>query len=253
MNATSIRPRLSIALLAITAFVGLSGLADRATSADVTFAQFQQNLAGKPFTFINTGATSTFASASTPVNFQFLVPNGYGLVNQNIAAMLTLSAVVDGTALTAGSLVDQSLKQVQLSIVANTPVGGNDLLLRVDVDGSGNSTAHLSGLAGGRFAMNAADTGAAVASKFSYSSDFVGFVSNTSSNYALSFSSILPSLLVHANGYLSSFTGSGTGTFAATIVPEPGTAGLVLAGFGIVACAYRRRSARQRSCKAGKS
>lgn len=228
-------------LLAAATALWLSQPTGEAWGSSVTFAQFQQNAAGSPFVFTNAGAASTFAATSVPVNFQYLVPNTYGAVNLNIPATLTLTSVVDTPAVSLPPIVGQSLKNVSISIVANTPVNGDSLLLKVDVDGSNQSTASLAGILGGQVGLQAADTDPAVAHKFAYSSDFISFVPNTTNNYALSFSSIFPALSVNINGYLNRFTGSGTGTFAGSPVPEPGTAVLAVVGAGALVGAVRRR------------
>ncbi len=212
-----------------------------ASAAPITFAQFQQNAPGNPFVFTNSGSGSTFLATSVPINFQYQVPNGYGGVNQNIPAKLTLSALVDSTAFSAFSIVGQPLKQVLLTITANTPVGGNDLLLKIGMDGGGLSTAMLLGELGKKSLGGTADPGLNPAVNFVYNSDFLLIDSSQERNYALSFSSLSSALAINGNGYLNSFKAAGSGTFAGTIVPEPGTAGLVLAGAGILAGFWRRR------------
>jgi hypothetical protein len=233
---------LSFLFVTATALLPMTLATSRGYAAQVTFAQFQQNSAGSPFVFTNSGAASTFAAVSVPVNFQYLVPNSYGAVNQNIPSILTLSAVVAAPAISLPPLVGQSLQQVSITILANTAVNGDSLLLKVDVDGSGFSTAALAGALGGHFGLQAADTDFAVGSNFAYSSDFVAIDPSEDHNYSMSFSSLFPSLTINGNGYLNRFTASGTGTFAATIVPEPCTAGLALAGAGILLGAIRRRA-----------
>lgn len=226
--------------IAAAALVATAFATSGAEAAQVTFAQFQQKSVGNPFTFTNAGAASTFTATSVPVYFQYLVPNDYGGVNVNIPAKLTLSAKVASPAVSVPPLVSQPLNEVSISIIADVPVSGDSLLLKVDVDGSLLSTSALAGLSGGHIGVNAADTSSSF--NFDYTSDFVQFDPSQARNYALSFSSLFFDLSVNGNGYLNSFVAAGTGTFAATVVPEPGTAGMILAGAGILAGYLRRRA-----------
>jgi hypothetical protein len=235
-----------IALAAGLMLGGLSG----AKADVVTFAQFQQQAAGNPFTFTNTGSTSTF-TVNIPVKFEYLVNNGYtplvptgGVIN----AILTLNTTVDGTASNSGGkkpFLDQSMQSTSMTFTAVTPLAGRKNLLTIS-----NSTGDITGFSGANSGNFTGDTTAG--DVVTFSSDFLDFSNTINRDFALSFSSILPMLAQAQNGYLANFTASGTGTFASDPapinrpVPEPSSVvTLGLGAFGLLALTARGRKTRR--------
>jgi hypothetical protein len=233
-----------IGLIAITTL-----LAPSAHAQLTTFAQFSQTGNTRPFTFTNTGSTSTF-TLITPleVNFYYQVVNAYNLGNYAnvIPATMTLSATVAAVADDFGGTLRQQLTNLTMQFTAITPVNGQTNLLTITaaagasgftggrlLGGDGGSTAGLTG-----FQNNSSgDT-------VTMTSDFVGFANATRRDYSLSFNAITPDFSINSgNGYMNSFTADGTGTFASNpapqaLLPEPTTLPLVLLG---TLAFYRRR------------
>ncbi|HLK59371.1 MAG TPA: hypothetical protein VKU00_22615 [Chthonomonadaceae bacterium] len=229
---------------AAAALLSLGGLT--AARADLTtFAQFREtNNSVNSFSFQDTGATSSFHVTNIPVQFSYGVNNGYnGNSTANIAATLSFDATVSGKPTGAGPFM-QSFHLVDMVFTAVTPVNGLTNLLTVDT----NSTFTLFGKGGS--ASTNADT--AEGDIVNFSSDFLIFNLTTERDYALSFSSLTPKLGLDINGWLKSFTASGTGTFASDPAPyyTPDGASLSLLSGGLLPLAgfalYRRRRAKMK-------
>jgi len=199
-----------------------------------TFAQFfQTNTGAAPFTFTNNGSSATF-TATTQVLFN---SNATGPTLANL--FLTSNAV--GNAFQGATGLQQNLTNVSLRIVGTDGVTN---LLTATGTGSLQGDAST-GLTSASFQ----------ASQNGVPADIVNFTSavipslavSTNRNYSISLSSV-SMFSASPNSFLNSFTSSGTGTFAATIVPEPGTvAGLVALGGSMCGLIVR---ARRRTVKA---
>ena len=251
---------------AITSVVAIASLTP-AMATPTTFAQFtMRGGVSNPFTFTNTpttgptglrGSNSTFTvTGSIPVNFQYEVNNGYGVTGSNIAATMTLTSVVDGkaTAVNIGTAAhpkfqySQGLKSFNLTITAVTAAKNSHGVFSTDLLSLTSSTGTITGLKGANSAGLTGDTtqGDTVA----FSSDFLYFGNTINRDFALSFSSLLPTYQLAADGYLANFKTAGTGTFASdpapqvTPSPEPApTAAFLIGGMGLALLAFRGRKA----------
>jgi len=235
--------RKSFLVSAATAVLAAASLAPALAQNTITFAQFQlgNGAPANPFVFTNAGAASgiSVVSGSVPVNFTYQVANGYGAApGSPIAATMTFTAMVSGTAtsqLILGKLnLFQGLQLTNMVFTANVPVGGQTNLLTVS-----NSTGTLSGINHGSTAGFAGDS--STGDVVNFSSSFLSFAHAASENYALSFTSVNPSLAIAGNGYLRSFTTSGTGTFAQVSTPEASSLLLLMAGCVPAALIHIRR------------
>ena len=230
-----------------------------ASAQTTTFGQFFQKSQGNQFSFVNNGNASTFFSgtgpsaSAIPVTFTYLVSNGYGGISTPIAANLLLSASVSGPAGSAtifgSTFFSQPLTNINLSFTAITPILGKTNLLSI-VSNPTPTTGAITGIRGGGTANENSDT--LTANTVTFTSDFLDFSQTVDRNSALSFTSVTPTLFMNANGFLNSFTASGTGTFASggspiriNAVPEPGVTAL-LGGLGVVGTVFgvRRRKKR---------
>lgn len=214
-------------------------------AATVSFASFDPKISGNNYKFTNSGASSSFGLnglSVLPVNFQYKVSNGTGLVNTVIDADLTISADVNGTAAQAFGTDFQSMKNVSMQFKAVSPIMGLSNLLTITTA----STGLLSGRDGGATVNFNGDTSAGDTVVFT--SDFLDFSQTINRNFALSFVAANPSLSINGNGYLNTFTIAGNGTFASdpqpnSTVPEPGSIAM-LVGSGVtgsLAVVRRRR------------
>ena len=178
---------------------------------------------GQVFTFINSGASSTLSltSASIPVTFRYKVENGYGGINADIPAMMTLTSNVTGA---AGGFIQQ-MNNISLTITANTPVNGRTNLLSMGATGRLNAIEDGSDIAS--FGGNTRNT-----YTVGFSSDFLNFANTTDRSFNFAFNSLTPQASVNGNGYLNTFNSSGLGNFASnpapqSTVPEPSALGLL--------------------------
>jgi hypothetical protein len=193
---------------------------------------------GQVFQFLNNGSASTFGviPASIPVTFRYKIDNGYGGIDQNIAATMTLSSLVSG----GPGGFNQSIGGVQLSITANTPVRGLTNLLSMGATGrltseNGSDIANFGGNTRNGFIVG-------------FSSDFLDFTNTTDRSFNFALNSLNPQAGLNANGYMNTWDASGLGNFATTpvpqsTIPEPGTLGLLGLTVAPTLLALRRRRA----------
>jgi len=244
----------------ITGFVAAVAVAamsfGNAMAATTTFANFSQQVSNStPFTFTNTGSTSTF-TVNTQVFFKYAVANGYNAgVNNNISATMIMTATVSGpvapTGTSDGDFISQPLGAVQIQFIANTPYMGQTNLLTVNA-----TSAALRGTQGDG-APQLSLTGV------TFTSSYLDFHLTTTRNGSLSFSGfdngVGDGLEPAGNGYLQTSTGDGLGTFASNpppipstpTVPEPATsAAMGLGVLGIFGMMFRARKRSELSATA---
>ncbi|MGC4047836.1 MAG: PEP-CTERM sorting domain-containing protein [Armatimonas sp.] len=193
---------------------------------------------GQVFQFLNSGAGSTFGltSASIPVTFRYKIANGYGGIDQNIDATMTLTSLVSG----GPGGFDQGIGDIQLSITANTPINGQTNLLSMGATGrltsqAGSDIANFGGNTRNNFIVG-------------FSSDFLDFTNTTDRAFNFALNSLNPPAGLNGNGYMNTWNATGLGNFATipaaqTTVPEPATLALLgLAAIPGVVALRRRRS-----------
>ena len=197
------------------------------------FASFSETGSGELFTFTNNGPNSTFTGSSIPVNFVFVTANGYGAVDQNIAATLTFTSTVTAPAGSGNGSDQQGSIHTVATFSAVTPVDGKKTLLSFTsvngiiqgTDGTDNAVFSNSTKVG--------RTGYAPG-MLSFSSDFLDFSNTHDRNFQIGLDPLQDTapgqiddgLTVGDDGYLESFGAFGSGTFGSnplplSTVPEP--------------------------------
>ena len=227
-------------LFAISAIMIALVMACAIAPANAQFAQFQAGSSGDPFSFTNSGSSSTFDGTSVPISFAYLVPNGTGTTSI-IPATLTLSSVVDGTATKenlGGTVYDfQNLQDVNVTITADSPINGQSNLLTLT-----GADATLAGQ-NQKSVLSLSDT----PTTLDYTSSFLNFAPGADS-FSLSFNTS-SSVGIASDDYLKSLTaggasGSFAGTVSSTLVPESSGAITMVAGLlllcGLGVWRYRR-------------
>ncbi|MCX6366341.1 MAG: PEP-CTERM sorting domain-containing protein [Armatimonadetes bacterium] len=216
-----------------------------------TFANFSQAGGGsKPFTFTNSGASSTFNLAvPQDINFFYQVINDYNGSSfaTLIPAKMTLSATVGAVTDDLGGTLRQSLTSITMTYTADTPVNGKTNLLTIVANAGGTPGRRggfLIGTDGGSTASFTGSQNGATGDSVTMTSDFLLFNNTTRRDYSLSLNALTPDFTLNVNGYLNNFTADATGTFATNpapqaTIPEPAT--LALLGLGGVVLRRRRR------------
>ncbi len=255
--------------LALAGALALVSVAAPASATITTFAQYQAvgsdaNLywknsgTGNPETTGTSGSLYTVAAnGTTPaarlVSFSFLQPQLTFL--GQLAANFTFNATASGVATTASNFIFQnnlsgtfSFTNVNaITVGSNTYAAGSNLL---------SATFNNTGIAGQRNSTSAGVTAAtAFGATITYTSDFIDFSSTTDRDFSLSLTSVQSPLNATPTGgtpnrALRTFRGLSTGSFSSdpapivTAVPEPASWALMIAGFGMVGLATRRRRRR---------
>ncbi len=214
----------------------------------VTFAQFTQAAGqGNPFVLTD-NTTSATLTASTQVNFEFLIL-GPGLPIDDQRATLSLTTSTTAPAVTVPTTNGVNIEQpfnggLTLSIIRNSD--GANLLSAT------SNTATLGGQQNARSAGLQASTNST--DNVVFTSQFLNFSRSQERALALAFSSLLTrgtnGGLTLTGLFVDSFTASGAGTFSAdniNVIPEP--ASMVMMGLGLaaipgLAIARRKRAAR---------
>jgi hypothetical protein len=206
-------------------------------AAPVTFGQFLGG--GQAYNFSNNGVDPATFTATAQVLFAIDPIVNVPLELQLNNATLTISATTSSSATVNGSQVVQSGVSGTITVTRNTPFNGFTNLLTV-LFTNGTFSGELGGTS---ITLNASTP---PLNQVTFTSDFFIFSPDTTARaFALSFSSVTPALSIAADGQLSSFAASGTGTFSAepvpTVVPEPGVMSLLGGGLGLIALARLRR------------
>jgi len=263
--------------IAVGASVGLAGLIYTPTAhaaiTPVTFAQFEQQTTGSSsnsFAYIDNGGltpgtgipggstpNAQFLSSglgglatAIPVTFQFLSLGSLpaDLQGPLNATLALTSATVSPVVALGGVIYDQNItgdKAITdtLSITLDKPAdegGGSKTNLLTVV-----FTGQLVGEVGSRTPQLSGNT--ALGDTVTFSSDFLAFDPAQARDFSLTFTSWTTGAdqngleLDPLDSFYQSATASGTGTFDATIIPEPSTVALLAIGsFGLLS---RRRLA----------
>ena len=218
-----------------------------------TFAQFFQQDSGTNAFFYQSsgvagsGGSATFNSSNTPIYFNFsnsiagLPADLTGIQN----AHLTFTSFTTlGPTTASGGFIENfngsGANSAMITITRDTPAG----------EGNGSRTILLQVIFTPYNFLGSGGSGAASASSLSgtvtFASDFLDFGAAIQRDVGLSFSSIVPSLSIGANGFFNSFSAAGTGTFSSdpipTFIPEPSTIAMLGAGLlGAAVWVLRRR------------
>lgn len=218
-----------------SALVALISTASSALAAPITFANFTETAASRPFSFTNTGGIGGMLGYNTSVPIQFNFTAATGLPTNDRAATLTI--VHTGTfvpASTSGSNLDQPITgTLPTYTITETATGKNLLTMIASGDIQGKSGATSGSLAGSQ----PADT-------IAFTSDYINFVP-ASNGYSFALTSITPTLSIGPGGFLNSFTSDVVGAFSTSdqfiIVPEPASAAMIaLASLSLLVRTKRR-------------
>ena len=205
----------------------------------MTFAQFTQiNVGDQNFVYSNNNTSADFSTISggNPILLGIadsVRPTGLASSQD---AHLFLSASTASAVAVSGTTLSQAFPSATntIRILLDTPFQGHSNFLTVT----------FSGRLGGELGTHSGISQASDASDIvTYSSDVIDVSGFIEHSFALSFSSILTAggqgLQVAPNGFVESFTTSGSGTFDAAVIPEPpslllaGMATIAFAGFGL--------------------
>jgi hypothetical protein len=208
----------------------------------VTFAQFIERNGTNDFVFTNNATSASFQTVQngSPVlftyqNINFLPPELQGVQLAHVFVTATTTVPAFQTVSTPPRDVQPFNQTFTIQILRDTPAspgsGSGTLrnLLTAVITPNGSSTAALSG---DDTSNAAAFTASTPDQTIVFTSDFLGFQGTTSRNLGISFSSINPLYSIGPGGFLNSFSGAGTGTFASNPAPvfSPPTASNVTVG-----------------------
>jgi hypothetical protein len=215
--------------LTILAFEGASW------GSPVTFAQFLEPGGTQDYTLTNTGSSNVLHGSST-INFFYenisgtLPPELQGLVH----ATLTIDATSTVMDLVSGGNISESGFSGTFSILDNSMVNGQNNLL----SGSFSTLATISGTNNGTSA-NFGDSTPPL-TEVTFNSAFINFgATPLTEAFAISFSSVTPSLANGTNNFLAAFSAAGSGTFSADPAPSsvntPEPVSMLSMGLGLLA------------------
>ena len=195
--------------------------------------------------------TIATSSATTPgsrnVRFSFLQAGISPFVTDVVAGFSLFATVVAHPATLSGTQLSQDFIYGTFSFVSTTPItvgattyaAGSNLLSAVFTLGTINGrTAGTSG------SFSGSTTGGSV---ITYTSDFLNFTPTIDRDFAIGLTSITSSLSRATGKALRTFKANSTGSFSSdpapliNAVPEPATWAMLVAGFGMVGVAARRR------------
>jgi hypothetical protein len=185
------------------------------------------------FSFLQAALAPFVTNVSAVYTLDAQVPVGAAAINMS---GLFLQPGLNGTFsfLSAASILVSGP-----GLVTTTYAAGSNLLSGSFVGGSFAG----SGTSGSSFASGPVSGGS-----ISFTSDFLDFTGSTVFDRSQSLTAVTPNFAIGANGSLSGFRAVAGGQFSAdpepiitTMVPEPESWALLIAGFGLVGAAARRR------------
>ena len=213
-----------------------------AQAAVVTFAQYQNQDAAHPLSFISNNAAANLAVLNQQANVTFQFLNVVGAPTGMFNATLSFSATSSAKATGFGPFIDQPFNNGSISIIDNNNADLTPNLLTVTV-ASGATTAtpnfgfDLAGPAGGTSSTLAGDNAKPTVT-ITYSSSYLIF-GNGQNTFSVTLPAMSNALVIGPNGFLASFLSTSQGTFNAsavtglTAVPVP--ASVIMLGTGALA------------------
>ncbi len=226
--------------------VGTLGLTLCAVPAQAQelFATFAQAFQTPAFTYSSTSGGATLGLASAmPVSFQFQTTNGFGAaIGEDIEGTMTMSAMSAGSVFSSTSFLVQPMKDIELRFTSASAAPNSGDLLKVTL-----TTGNLIARPGGQTARLTGTESTTSSNIVKYDSDYLDFSQPlVNKNFAISFTSVAPSIADGGNGSFALFTATATGNFGSdplpppkNNIPEPAT--LVLAALGGFALVRRRK------------
>ncbi len=247
---------------ALSPLVATGAAHAQATSAPITFAQVTDINTGNGLSFVNdgngNGLLNTDVSSGDMVNFSY--ENIVGVTPALSGTLSAIELINNGAGVSTTSLATQSTdgqytdsqnfnSAFKISyLLAGAATGANNLLTLTITPITAAQTGYLiSGQdEGSGGSSSTSNTGrASLAYTETFTSDFLKFQTGSTITAGFSFSAVVPSFTIGADGLLNSFTYDQTGTFSSNpppaFVPEPGS--LAFVGFGLVGLTvlFRRR------------
>ena len=230
----------------VKTFAALAALTAAGSAAQaVTIVQYFQTGNKPSVQLVNSGQSYTLstigaspAGAPVVVNLFDPISNASAFFNGRFTftASGNEDAVLTGTGSNQRATQNFSGGSFSLVLDGTQNFGGRSGTNVLTASFTGGS---LSGLLSGL--TSAFQVSIPVDSFTSYSSDFFSNPPYQLTNFALSMSDANRGIRIGSNGSIRDFTASSTGTFGAAVVPEPATWALLIAGFGMVGVALRRR------------
>jgi hypothetical protein len=186
----------------------------------LTFAQFLEPGGSQDYTLTNNG-TGNVLHGSSAIDFFYENINGTlpGALQGLVHATLTIDATSTTMDLISGSNISESGFTGTFTILDDSMVNSQNNLL----SGSFSTLATISGTNGGTSA-NFGDSTPTLA-EVTFNSAFIDFSPTPLTEaFAISFSSVTPSLVNGTGNFLAAFTAAGSGTFSSDPPPSADTA-----------------------------
>jgi hypothetical protein len=207
----------------------------------ITFAQFFERNGTQDFVFTNNTTSATFQTVPNGSAVYFVFQNIANLPAELQGPQLAHLYVTANTTTPAIQVAGDPPRDIQrfsgtftIQIIRDSPcncgTGSQRNLLTAVITPDGTTQ---SSLAGDDLSDAAAYTASDVRQTVVYTSDFLGFIPNSTDNLGIAFSSLNPNLSIGAGGFLNSFATAGSGSFASNNAPvysPPTAAGITISG-----------------------
>lgn len=191
-----------------------------------TFAQFTQQSNDKVVEYRRAGPGNTLSIVNAPANFVVTDAGPLGVYS----SLLSMTASSSSTITNTGPQFEQIGWNGQMTFT-----NGVNQLTAAFTNAAFNFT--KSGGAGSLIVNQPLNS-------IAYSSDILALSAFTFRNLSLSFTGMNPAFTIGGDGFGTNFDANIAGSFAGAAVPEPASWAMMLAGFGLVGFASRRRSSR---------
>ena len=232
------RTSMAIAALALSGLA--SALAATAAQA-VVIVQYSQIGRANTFHLVNSGSNFTVGVISTPT---VTITLNDPFTNASMTTTGTIAFTGTGTAIAAvsGTSVVQAISSGSFSVIAAAPITFGSFT-GTNILSANFNNGFIAATVGTRTPQVSVNIPLGTFS--SISSDFFADPRLTLTDMSITTSGANPLLALIAAGggnqKLRNFQSASTGTFDVSVVPEPATWGLLLAGFAMVGVSARRR------------